>query len=657
MPKQANLTWVALVHKEGGNNDLKHYRPISMVGCVYKVISELLANKMRPFMPRLVGEVQSAFVGGRKILDRTLIACEVVNWVRKKRVPAWIVKLDFQKAYDRVRWSFVEKVLLNMGFGVKWRGWVQACLKASMSILVNGCPTKLFISERGLRQGDPISPFLFVLIGEILNSTMCRLREKGLLKPLEVGRNRVKLSHLQFADDTILFCPCELETIRGYRRLLKGFEMMTGMKINFRKSAIIGLNCDEEVVDMACDVLGCSKANLPIKYLGIPLGANPKRTKTWRPVINKIEERLSGWKGKLLSKAGKLVLIKAVINNLPMYYLSIFRMSVTVAKKLCLCNVVSFGESLNLIGLEGCGSGGVWTNVMQIGGKNKELLGVFREGLQLIIGNGNRTSFWHSGWINGGALKDRFPKLFSVALDKDCHISDCGIWDGLSWVWQFQWRCQLWQWEQEEVQELLNFLPKLGTFRGGEDSVAWQFESSGSFSMNSFLQTYLNQQGQSVGVVGSSGFSKLWKGPTLPRVKLLCWFVMHEKLNTRERLFSCGVVPQPERVLCGKLPESVHHLFFGCEQAWKVWSFVLKEFNVMWGWPGESLKCFESCFGRNVPNNYKERWVLCFFAVIWSLWKGRNKMIFNEELFSVESAINEVVVCVNYWSRPLAPLG
>ncbi|KAL4305219.1 hypothetical protein AHAS_Ahas16G0056400 [Arachis hypogaea] len=294
---------------------------------------------------------------------------------------------------------------------------------------------------------------------------------------------------------------------------------------------------------------------------------------------------------------------------------------------------------------------------MQIGGKNKKILRVFREGLQLIVGDGNRTSFWHSRWIKGGALKDRFPKPFSVTFGKDCHISDCGIWDGLSWVWQFQWRCQLWPWEQEEVQELLKSLPKLGAFRGGDDSVAWQFDSSGSFSMNSFLQAYLNHQGQGVGVVGSSSFSKLWKESTLPRVKLLCWFVMHEKLNTREKLFSCGVAPQPECVLCGKIPESVHHLFFGCEQAWKVWSFVLKEFNVMWGWPGKSLNCFESWFGRNVPNNYRERWLLFFFAVLWSLWKVRNKIIFNEELFSVESAINEVEVCVNYWSLPLAPLG
>ncbi|RYR33342.1 hypothetical protein Ahy_A10g047927 [Arachis hypogaea] len=176
---------------------------------------------------------------------------------------------------------------------------------------------------------------------------------------------------------------------------------------------------------------------------------------------------------------------------------------------------------------------------MQIGGKNKELLGVFREGLQLIVGNGNRTISMEVSTLTVGA--------------------------------------------------------------GG-----------GAGAVELPAKAYLNQQGQGVGVLDSSSFSKLWKGPTPPRVKLLCWFVMHEILNTRERLLSCGVVPQPECMLCGKLPESVHHLFFGCEHAWKVWSFVLKEFNVMWGWPGESLKCFESWFGRNVRNNYKERWVRCF---------------------------------------------
>ncbi|KAL4370610.1 hypothetical protein AHAS_Ahas06G0083000 [Arachis hypogaea] len=109
---------------------------------------------------------------------------------------------------------------------------------------------------------------------------------------------------------------------------------MSGLKINYDKSVVIGLNCREETIDEACGILECNKAKLLIRYLGIPLGTNPKRVKTWDPIIKKVEERLKGWEGKFLTKAGKLVLIKVVLNSLPMYYLSMFKNSKAVAAKI-----------------------------------------------------------------------------------------------------------------------------------------------------------------------------------------------------------------------------------------------------------------------------------------------------------------------------------
>ncbi|XP_025617242.1 uncharacterized protein [Arachis hypogaea] len=168
------------------------------------------------------GETQSAFVKGRKIHDGALIACETVHWLKLRKKEAAIVKLDFQKAYERVRWSFVDIVLQKMGIRLRWRTWVKECVTtASMSVLINGSPTKPFKMERGLRQGDPLSPFLFVLVVDILHRMVGEAVRNGRISPLLVGRDNIELSHLQFADDTILFCPHETETLLNNKRLLR----------------------------------------------------------------------------------------------------------------------------------------------------------------------------------------------------------------------------------------------------------------------------------------------------------------------------------------------------------------------------------------------------------------------------------------------------
>ncbi|XP_057746334.1 uncharacterized protein LOC130965582 [Arachis stenosperma] len=156
----------------------------------------------------------------------------------------------------------------------------------------------------------------------------------GRIALLLVGGDHIELSHLQFVDDTIFFCPPETETILNYKRLLRCFELMSGLSINFDKSNLISVNCEQGWVDQACGLLGCKQVVLPVRYLGISLGANPRLVKTWKSIIDKVEAKLSLWKAKVLNKAGKLVLIKSVLNSLPMYYLSLYKMPKAVADKL-----------------------------------------------------------------------------------------------------------------------------------------------------------------------------------------------------------------------------------------------------------------------------------------------------------------------------------
>ena len=211
--------------------------------------------------------------------------------------------------------------------------WIL-CFFSLKSILINGSLLAPFKMRRDLRQGDPLSSFLFVLVGEVFNKMMELAKCLNLVEGINIGQNAVDLSHLQFADDTLVLCPNKKECLTNYRRLLSCFSVMSELQINYSKSASIPFGCEDSWVRKIKNDLWCSIVRLLIIYLGIPLGANPERISTWQLVLNKIEKRLALWKAKFLSRAGWLVLIKSVLNNLPLNYLSIFRIPKVVAQNI-----------------------------------------------------------------------------------------------------------------------------------------------------------------------------------------------------------------------------------------------------------------------------------------------------------------------------------
>ena len=208
--KGLNSTFLVLIPKIRGAEDLKDFRPISLVGSIYKLIAKVLANKLKKVMNGLVNPAQNALVEGRQILDASLIANEVIGSMQKRKERGILCKFDIEKAYDQINWSFILKVLKKMGFGDKWVGWIEWCIStATFSILVNGSPTGFFGSSRGLRQGDPLSPYLFVLGMEALSLMVDKAAEGGYISGyMFKGRdNTVKqITHLLFADDTLVFC-------------------------------------------------------------------------------------------------------------------------------------------------------------------------------------------------------------------------------------------------------------------------------------------------------------------------------------------------------------------------------------------------------------------------------------------------------------------
>lgn len=205
---------------------------------------------------------------------------------------------------------------------------------ARISILVNGSLSAEFCPQKGLRQFDPLSPFLFNVVAEGLNILLSRAKELRIIKGVVVGGRGVNISHLQFADDIIIFCEAKWAKIVAMRRSLRCFEVVSGLKINFHKSLICGVGIEDGVVEEFAAKLNCLSHKLPIKYLGLPLGANPSRKQVWQPVVERIKKKLSGWKRRLLSYAGRVTLIKYVLSSLPIFYMSLFKIPVCAAKEI-----------------------------------------------------------------------------------------------------------------------------------------------------------------------------------------------------------------------------------------------------------------------------------------------------------------------------------
>lgn len=201
--------------------------------------------------------------------------------------------------------------------------------------MVNGGTSSFFKASCGIRQGDPLSPLLFIIVIEAFSRLLERAKELNMVKGVLFGKKNTKIEvlHLFFADDAIIFCQPSIGTMLHLRCILLRFQIISGLKINMAKSELVKIG-DRREERQLVDVLGCRVSDLPLKYLGLPLGAKFKDSRTWDPVVEMFERRLAGWKRNFLSKGGRLTLIKSTLANLPIYYLSMLAIPSKVAKKL-----------------------------------------------------------------------------------------------------------------------------------------------------------------------------------------------------------------------------------------------------------------------------------------------------------------------------------
>ncbi|GKD44317.1 RNA-directed DNA polymerase, eukaryota [Tanacetum coccineum] len=713
IPKGGNPSFITLIPKIPAANLVKDFRPICLIGSIYKIIAKILANRLVGVLDNIVHEVQSAFISGRQILDGPFILNEILQWCKTKKKQSLIFKVDFEKAFDSVRWDFLDDVLKKFGFGNKWCDWIQSCLTSSRgSILVNGSPTKEFQFCKGLKQGDPLSPFLFILIMESLHLSFQRVVDSGMFKGLNLS-NSMCLSHMFYADDVVFVGKWSDENINTLTNVLECFHRASGLKINMSKSKIMGVNVDENKVNLAASKLGCLSLYSPFSYLGTKVGDMMSRAQAWKEVVDKVKNRLSKWKMKALSIGGRLTLLKSVLGSIPIFHMSIFRVPLTVLQMLeslrgHFFNGHEIGSNkatwvkwekvltakdkggLGVASLYALNRGllvkwfwrfynqetSLWKKVIQaIHGRDgnvhsinksavhscwttivKEIRRLGVSGLNIFdfmkqkVGNGNIIKFWTDNWYHGGILKDIYPRLYALENRKDITVSSKLADPHLNTSFRRDIRggCEL-----EQFQMLVDLVDSI-TLAPMEDRWVWNLEGSGEFSVASIRRKIDDSR------LPTIGDKTRWVKFVPIKINVFAWKVTVNALPTRYNLSRRGMdIQSLSCPMCDCGIESTDHVFVGCDVSRQLgrmisnwWNTPLVEMDTIAVWK----TWFSSIrLAPNLKSIFEGVWITMW----WHVWTYRNKILFDVSAPKKNLLFDSIVSTSFHWcnSRRKASFG
>jgi hypothetical protein len=326
--KEQNHTFIALIPKQLGPSSVNQFRPISLCNIIYKIISKILANRFKSQLHRFISPYQSAFVPSRNIQDNSIMAHKLFNVINSKKGRGGLmaIKIDMEKAFDRMEWSFILAILSKLGFHPTWINWVRIHISSSsFSILINGSPFGLFTLERGLRQGDPLSPFLFILGTEVLSRLLMRQESQVLLRGIKIARTCAPISHLLFANDLILFAKATSAEVITLNFCLELYSHWSGQSTNISKLSIhFSKNTDITTINSISGIFPFKRASIFSKYMGLPLYFGKAKSAAFKDILEKLSGKIEGWRTKTLSQTGSTILIKSVVATIPSYTMSTF---------------------------------------------------------------------------------------------------------------------------------------------------------------------------------------------------------------------------------------------------------------------------------------------------------------------------------------------
>ena len=310
LDSRLNITNICMIPNTERPTRMTELRPISLCNEGHKIISKVLCQRLKIYLHSLILETQSAFVAGRLISDKILIAQEMFLGLRTNTACQGkyvAIKTDMRKVYDRVKWDFSKALIQKMGFDLHWIKLMMECISSvQYQVLPNGQPRGLVVPHRCLRQGDPLYPYLFILCTETLIANIKKAERGQQLTGMKVARACPSISHLLFADDSLFFYKAQKEECQTILRILKKYETVSGQLINFDKSSIqFGHKIEESARQKLRDILGIQNLGGMESYLGLPENLGGSKIQVFSFVQDRLNNRVNGWTFRFFTKGGK----------------------------------------------------------------------------------------------------------------------------------------------------------------------------------------------------------------------------------------------------------------------------------------------------------------------------------------------------------------
>uniref|UniRef100_A0A803NKP6 Reverse transcriptase domain-containing protein n=1 Tax=Cannabis sativa TaxID=3483 RepID=A0A803NKP6_CANSA len=630
LPPALNHTFICLIPKSDNANTFDRFRPISLCNFGYKIISRILTDRLKKILDRLISPHQSAFIPGRWIAECSVLAQEVLHAMKNKKGKRGVmaIKTDLSKAYDRLEWKFIHKVLQANRFSNKVISLNMSCVSSvSFTILLNGAPLAPFNPNQGLRQGDPLSPFLFILCSEVLTKMLSKAEKDNNLCGIKISRNATPISHLFYADDAIYFCQATEKNASSIMSILKQYEEWSGQKINKEKSGVV---FSPNTKNLLMEIIGMPKLNAKEKYLGNPFFFTANRRNDFQFLRQKVLNRIEGWKAKCLWQAGRTTLVSAVLQSIPTYFMATSLVPQTLCEELdkLLAKFWWIGprsDKQRYCGLKGWGSlcqpkccGGL--GFKRFKDMNTALLAKL---IWEILQKKDKL------WIK--ALRAKYcSNLDAWSVEK--HDLDSRLWENLLQTRELcvagagfvvaNGEIDLWTkpWiPWKSIQQL-----KDGFHCNRIHAFNKKPTKSGNFSVKSAYWLYQEKRFSAPTPI----WKKQWKQKMHPRLSLFMWKILADCLPTLGKLSFLNLADR-SCVLCGEL-EDAYHLVAKCsltrglwfKSAWGLrldsfqWRNVM-DFGLWWTELGDmDLKIFVVCiyevlwYWRNSIRNNNKQWTL-----------------------------------------------
>ncbi|XP_071694395.1 uncharacterized protein [Rutidosis leptorrhynchoides] len=634
---EINHTILTLLLKVKSPSKVNDYRPISCCNVLYKCISKIITSRIKGALDVIISNNQSAFVSGRRIFDNILLTQEIMkNYHLDRGIPRCAFKVDIQKAYDTVDWEFLKEVLQGFGFHKIMIKWIMKCVSTtSFSISINGELHGHFKGKRGLRQGDPMSPYLFTMVMEILT----------LLFQWNINNNQEftyhpkcesqKIVNVCFADDLFIFSYANMESVMIIADALEEFKNCSGLVPSFQKSTAFFAGVNKHIKDAILMVMPFVVGSLPVICLGVPLISTRLYHKDCKGLVDRLKRKIDDWKNKYLSFAGRVQLITSVLSSMQVYWSSVFMLSDSVIKE-----------------MEKIMRGFLWCQ-----GEMKQ---------------GKAKVKWSTVYLpkSEGGLGIKSLKTWNIAL-MVYHIWNIITCKQTLWVkWIHTYRLQnhnfwvvdnvasgSWVWRKIlSIRQLVRHLI-VHVVGNGSNTSAW-FDSWTDFGPLAQIQVPNTTQEDKVGWKDSNGelvefsskaaweslrnrttpvdwFQMVWFSNSIPRHTFMMWLLMDEKLKTQDKLhvWDVGSSNQgsPICALCSLQQDSHNHLFFECTFSKQLWSKV-KKFIVIPGigynWK-DIMQLLIPYAHRRVARMLVAKFLLA--ATVYFIWQERNARLFKGE--------------------------